>query len=61
MYCAFVGSWSTILSYVDARYVQDILDNVVGPENWENRFYEAKGALFCEITINIDKNPYDIG
>ena len=44
---------ATILSYVDARYVQDILDNVVGPENWENRFYEAKGALFCEISINL--------
>ena len=45
---------ATVLSYVDARYVQDTLDNVVGPENWESRFYEAKGALFCEITINID-------
>ena len=44
---------ATILSYVDARYVQDILDDVVGPENWENRFYEAKGALFCEISINL--------
>ena len=45
---------ATVLSYVDARYVQDTLDSVVGPENWESRFYEAKGALFCEITINID-------
>ena len=45
---------ATVLSYVDARYVQDTLDNVVGPENWESRFYEAKGALFCEITIDID-------
>ena len=45
---------ATVLSYVDARYVQDTLDNVVGPENWESKFYEAKGALFCEITIDID-------
>tara|TARA_R100001530_G_scaffold44863_3_gene33958 strand:+ start:6940 stop:7695 length:756 start_codon:yes stop_codon:yes gene_type:complete len=45
---------ATVLSYVDARYVQDTLDNLIGPEFWENRFYEAKGALFCEITINID-------
>ena len=44
----------TVLSYVDARYVQDTLDRIVGPENWESRFYEAKGALFCEITINED-------
>ena len=44
---------ATVLSYVDARYVQDTLDSLVGPENWENRFYEAKGALFCEITINL--------
>ena len=45
---------ATVLSYVDARYVQDTLDKFIGPEFWENRFYEAKGALFCEITINID-------
>jgi len=45
---------ATILSYVDARYVQDTLDKFIGPEFWENRFYEAKGALFCEIIINID-------
>jgi len=43
-----------VLSYVDARYVQDTLDNIIGAENWESRFYEAKGALFCEITIDIE-------
>ena len=41
----------TVLSYVDARYVQDTIDRIVGPENWESRFYEAKGALFCEIQL----------
>ena len=48
-----INGKATVLSYVDARYVQDTLDNFVGAENWENRFYEAKGALFCEITINL--------
>ena len=48
-----INGKATVLSYVDARYVQDTLDNLVGTENWENRFYEAKGALFCEITINL--------
>ena len=44
----------TVLTYIDARYVQDTLDRIVGPENWSNIFMEIKGNLFCEITIHID-------
>lgn len=41
------------VAYVDARDVQDLLDEVVGAENWQTRFSEHKGNLFCEIGINI--------
>ena len=45
---------ATILTYIDARYVQDTLAKVVGPEYWNNKFIEIKGNLFCEITISMD-------
>jgi len=45
---------ATILTYVDARYVQDTLDKYVGPECWSNNFIEIKGNMFCEITIEMD-------
>ena len=40
--------------YVDARDVQNRLDEVCGVENWQDRYKEVKGNLFCEIGILID-------
>lgn len=42
-----------MVAYVDARDVQDRLDDVVGSENWQSRFYESKGKQFCEISIKV--------
>lgn len=42
------------VAYIDSRDVQDILDNVCWMENWKDRYYEAKGKLFCEISIKIN-------
>lgn len=39
------------LSYITARTAMNRLDEVVGPANWSNRFYEVCGCLACEITI----------
>ena len=50
-----------MLTYVDARYVQDKLDEVVGVGNWTNEFYELKGRLFCRITINFLREDGTIG
>lgn len=42
------------LDYVTARYVQQRLDDVVGPENWRNRFTQCPGgAVECGISIFI--------
>jgi hypothetical protein len=42
------------LSYVDARYVMDTLDKVVGPENWSDRYVPlAGGAVECTLSINV--------
>lgn len=47
-----------LLLYKDARCDMKILDETVGAENWQNRFYEHKGILFCSLGINTNfSNP----
>lgn len=41
----------TLLLYKNARTDSSILDEVVGAENWQCRFYECKGNLFCSVGI----------
>ena len=42
-----------MLAYVDARYVQDRLDDIMGAENWSNSYRMINDVLFCDITITI--------
>lgn len=47
-----------LLLYKNARVDMNILDETVGAENWQNRFYENKGILFCSLGINTNyKHP----
>lgn len=41
-----------LLMYKDARVDMNILDETVGSNNWQNKFYENKGILFCSLGIN---------
>ena len=41
-----------LLLYKDARVDMNILDETVGAGNWQNKFYEHKGILFCSLGIN---------
>ena len=41
------------VGYLDARQVREILDEVVGPENWACDFKEVKNNLFGGIGINV--------
>lgn len=47
-----------MLNYVDARYCQDTLDEVVGPANWQSRFENVEGAggegIRCGVGINVE-------
>jgi hypothetical protein len=45
---------ASCVAYIDARYVQDILDDVCGPENWQIKYEEHKGNLFASIGILIN-------
>ena len=44
---------ASVLTYIDARYVMDTLDEICGADKWSNEFIEIKGNLFCKITIKI--------
>jgi hypothetical protein len=42
------------LSYIDARQLQNRLDEVVGPENWCNSYHLVGDHLVCRIGIKVD-------
>lgn len=46
-----------LLLYKDARCDMRILDETVGPANWQKRFYEHKGTLFCSVGIRLGGAP----
>ena len=55
----------TLLLYQDARAGMTILDETVGPENWQRHHELIDGKLFCSVGINInydrpEKEPYFI-
>ncbi|SHF16779.1 hypothetical protein SAMN02787073_1583 [Chryseobacterium vrystaatense] len=43
----------TIVAYVDARQVQDRLDDVIGADKWQDDYFESKGKQFCRIGIKV--------
>jgi hypothetical protein len=47
------ASGLTLLLYKDARVDMSILDETVGQENWQCKFYEFKGILFCSLGIRV--------
>ena len=50
------GSGLSLLLFKTSRTDQDILDETVGPENWQCKFYERKGTLFCSIGIRVERD-----
>jgi hypothetical protein len=47
------GGGGKRLSYITARTAMNRLDAVLGPENWQDEFYEVCDVLFCRITITL--------
>ena len=50
--------YCTLLLYKDARADMDILDEVVGADNWQRKHYEVKGNLYCSVGINTLDNGW---
>jgi len=45
--------WAMVLAYVDARAVQDRLDEVVGVCGWQTEVQEVTGGILCKLSIKI--------
>lgn len=45
------GSKASLLLYQDARCGMKYLDQVVGPMNWQKKFYEVRGLVICSLGI----------
>lgn len=45
------GSYCTLLLYKNQRTDANILDETVGNEHWQDRYYEVKGNLYCSVGI----------
>lgn len=47
----FAGEYLTLLLYKNARVDMDILDETVGPDNWQRDHKELKNNIYCGISI----------
>jgi len=45
------GQGGRTLHYITARQVMNRLDDVVGPENWEDTYTETKEGMKCRLVI----------
>jgi hypothetical protein len=49
------GDYAAAFPYLDARDVQNRLDEVVGPENWKSEYtISAQGHIICRLSIFIN-------
>ena len=51
------GNKAICVAYIDARDVQDRLDEVYG-DRWQCKYYQADGLLFCAIGIEVTPNEW---
>lgn len=49
------GPGVILLLYKDARTDANVLDETLGQANWQCKFYECKGNLFCSVGIRINE------
>lgn len=46
-------SFAACVAYIDARDVMNLLDKVVGAENWTSEFIEVGSGIFCTLSIYV--------
>lgn len=51
---------ASLVMYVEARTIMDILDGTVGAENWESDYKDVKGVLYGGIGIYSEKKENNI-
>ena len=45
------GYYATCLAYIDARDAMDVLDKVVGQDNWQDKYRREGDRLVCSVGI----------
>lgn len=50
------GPWAMCLAYVDARAVQDRLDEVCGAENWKDEYEHLPNGVMCRLSIRVGES-----
>ena len=45
---------ANMVAYIDSRDVQNRLDKVVGPDNWQDEYHAQAGKLFCKLSLRIN-------
>lgn len=48
------GHGNSDLAYINARDAMTLLDEVVGPENWQCDYKQIKDVVYCGVSIKID-------
>lgn len=46
--------WAKVLTYIDARAIQERLDEVCGPGGWQDRYLTVGGGIACTLAIKVD-------
>ena len=47
-------NFAACVAYIDARDVMNLLDNVVGAENWSTEYIEVSNATYCTLSIFVN-------
>lgn len=50
------GDKASCVAYIDARDAMDLLDSVVGAENWQCDYKEVAGKVYCGVGLRIGKH-----
>jgi hypothetical protein len=54
---SFIPSGGMCVAYIDSRDVQDLLDEAVGPNNWQDDYKIIDGNLYCSLGIKVETSP----
>lgn len=44
---------ASVIAYIDARDAMRLLDEVVGPQNWQDKYEVINGQMFAGVGINV--------
>lgn len=53
--------WANLLLYKDARADMNVLDETVGPFNWQRKHYELKNVIYCSVGIRFIEKDHNTG